>query len=136
VRVLVTAGGTREPIDDVRVLANTSTGRLGARLADALAAAGHDTLLLHGPGMQSVYFPAAGPVRLVPVSADELVVDDDGGYHLRIERREGRVVGVTGLGDDLAEAAKRSREGAARVRFEGAAWRSDIGHSEIDPDAD
>ena len=43
----------------------------------------------------------------------------------------GRVVGVTGLGDDLASAANRSREAAARVRFEGAAWRSDIGHSEI-----
>ena len=54
-----------------------------------------DTLLLHGPGMESLYFPAAGSVRLVPVSADELVVDDDGAYRLRIERREGRVVGVT-----------------------------------------
>jgi phosphoribosylamine--glycine ligase len=43
----------------------------------------------------------------------------------------GRVVGVTGLGADLAEAAARSRATAARVRFEGAAWRSDIGHSEI-----
>jgi phosphoribosylamine--glycine ligase len=43
----------------------------------------------------------------------------------------GRVVGVTGLGNDLAEAAARSREAAARVRFEGAAWRSDIGRSEI-----
>jgi len=47
-RVLVTAGGTREPIDDVRVIANTSTGRLGARIADAAAAAGHEVLLLHG----------------------------------------------------------------------------------------
>lgn len=47
-RVLVTAGGTREPIDDVRVIANASTGRLGARIADAAAAAGHDVLLLHG----------------------------------------------------------------------------------------
>lgn len=47
-RVLLTAGGTREPIDDVRVVANTSTGRLGARLADAFAAAGHEVVLLHG----------------------------------------------------------------------------------------
>jgi phosphopantothenoylcysteine synthetase/decarboxylase len=47
-RVLVTAGGTREPVDDVRVIANTSTGRLGARIADAAEAAGHEVLLLHG----------------------------------------------------------------------------------------
>ena len=45
-RVLVTAGGTREPIDDARVIANTSTGRLGARLAAAAQAAGHEVLLL------------------------------------------------------------------------------------------
>jgi phosphopantothenoylcysteine decarboxylase/phosphopantothenate--cysteine ligase len=47
-RILVTAGGTRERIDDARVIANTSTGRLGARLADAAALAGHEVLLLHG----------------------------------------------------------------------------------------
>ncbi|MBM3984640.1 MAG: hypothetical protein FJ296_02940 [Planctomycetes bacterium] len=47
-RILVTAGGTRERIDDARVIANTSTGRLGARLADAAAQAGHEVLLLHG----------------------------------------------------------------------------------------
>ncbi|HEX5009072.1 MAG TPA: phosphopantothenoylcysteine decarboxylase [Planctomycetota bacterium] len=47
-RVLITAGGTREPIDDARVIANVSTGRLGARLADAAAAGGHEVLLLHG----------------------------------------------------------------------------------------
>jgi phosphopantothenoylcysteine synthetase/decarboxylase len=48
VRVLVTSGGTRAPIDAVRVVANTSTGRLGALLADGLTAAGNDVLLLHG----------------------------------------------------------------------------------------
>ncbi len=47
-RVLVTSGGTREPVDDVRVLTNRSTGRLGARLADELHARGHDVTLLHG----------------------------------------------------------------------------------------
>jgi phosphoribosylamine--glycine ligase len=64
-------------------------------------------------------------------------------YHAGTARRDGqlvtsggRVVGVTGLGGDLGEAAARSREAAAQVRFEGAAWRSDIGHSEIDPFAD
>jgi len=46
-RWVVTAGGTREPIDAVRVIANVSTGRLGAAVADAARAAGHEVMLLH-----------------------------------------------------------------------------------------
>ena len=45
-RVLVTAGGTAEPIDGVRVLTNTSTGATGAAIADQFALAGHDVVLL------------------------------------------------------------------------------------------
>jgi len=44
--VLVTAGGTAEPVDGVRVLTNTSTGATGATIADRLAAAGHEVVLL------------------------------------------------------------------------------------------
>ena len=39
-RVLVTAGGTREPIDAVRFLGNRSSGRMGFAIADAAAARG------------------------------------------------------------------------------------------------
>ncbi|HUN78253.1 MAG TPA: bifunctional phosphopantothenoylcysteine decarboxylase/phosphopantothenate--cysteine ligase CoaBC [Solirubrobacteraceae bacterium] len=39
-RVLVTAGGTREPIDSVRFLGNSSSGRMGLALAAAAAARG------------------------------------------------------------------------------------------------
>lgn len=45
-RVLVTSGGTAEPVDGVRVLTNTSTGRTGTLLADHLANCGHDVVLL------------------------------------------------------------------------------------------
>lgn len=45
-RVLVTSGGTAEPIDGVRVLTNTSTGRTGALIADHLARGGHEVILL------------------------------------------------------------------------------------------
>ena len=44
----------------------------------------------------------------------------------------GRVLGVTGIGADLDEAARHSREAAGRIRFEGATFRRDIGHSELD----
>ncbi len=47
-RILITAGGTAEPVDAVRVLSNRSSGRTGATLADALAARGHRVTLLHG----------------------------------------------------------------------------------------
>lgn len=45
-RVLVTAGGTEEPIDGVRAITNFSTGRTGALIADRFAEAGHDVTLL------------------------------------------------------------------------------------------
>jgi phosphopantothenoylcysteine decarboxylase/phosphopantothenate--cysteine ligase len=40
-RILITAGGTRERIDSVRYIGNMSSGRTASRLADELAAAGH-----------------------------------------------------------------------------------------------
>ena len=48
-RILITAGPTREPIDDVRFISNRSSGQMGFALADAAADAGHDVTLLLGP---------------------------------------------------------------------------------------
>ncbi|PAW79107.1 MAG: hypothetical protein B9S32_03890 [Verrucomicrobia bacterium Tous-C9LFEB] len=48
--ILVTCGPSFEPIDQVRRLTNFSTGELGVRLAEALAAAGHDVICLKGVG--------------------------------------------------------------------------------------
>ena len=45
-RVLVTAGGTAEPVDGVRVLTNTSTGATGASIATQLSRSGHEVVLL------------------------------------------------------------------------------------------
>jgi phosphoribosylamine--glycine ligase len=39
----------------------------------------------------------------------------------------GRVLGVTGIGDSLAEAGERSRTAAAAIEFENKHWRRDIG---------
>jgi phosphopantothenoylcysteine decarboxylase/phosphopantothenate--cysteine ligase len=49
-RVLVTAGGTSEPVDGVRRLTNTSTGRTGAIIAREFIDAGAEVLLLHAAG--------------------------------------------------------------------------------------
>jgi phosphopantothenoylcysteine decarboxylase / phosphopantothenate---cysteine ligase len=45
-RTLVTAGGTREPIDAVRFLGNRSSGRMGYALADAAAARGSEVVVV------------------------------------------------------------------------------------------
>jgi phosphopantothenoylcysteine decarboxylase/phosphopantothenate--cysteine ligase len=48
-RVVVTAGGTREPIDPVRVLANRSSGKMGYAIAAEAARRGADVVLVSGP---------------------------------------------------------------------------------------
>lgn len=45
-RILITAGGTKEPIDDVRYLTNFSSGALGRGFAAAAAAKGHRVVVL------------------------------------------------------------------------------------------
>lgn len=47
-KVLVTAGGTVEPIDAVRFISNYSSGRMGYALAEAFAARGAEVILVRG----------------------------------------------------------------------------------------
>ena len=66
-RIIVTAGPTREYIDDVRFLSNASSGRMGCAVAAAAAAAGHEVTLLAGPGVAGKRGQAtfsAGPAAL------------------------------------------------------------------------
>ncbi len=55
--VVVTAGGTAEPIDPVRFIGNRSTGRMGIAIAEAAIARGARVTLIHG--MTSVPLPEA-----------------------------------------------------------------------------
>jgi phosphopantothenoylcysteine decarboxylase / phosphopantothenate---cysteine ligase len=48
-RLLVTSGPTREPIDPVRFIANRSSGKQGHAIAAAAAAAGAEVILVSGP---------------------------------------------------------------------------------------
>lgn len=61
-RVLITAGGTREKIDDVRFIGNTSTGASGARLADVLSGLGFDVTLVRA---KTAVKPESGDVRQI-----------------------------------------------------------------------
>jgi phosphopantothenoylcysteine decarboxylase/phosphopantothenate--cysteine ligase len=48
-RVVVTAGPTEEPIDPVRVITNTSSGKMGYAVARAAREAGAEVTLISGP---------------------------------------------------------------------------------------
>ena len=48
-KVLVTASGTREPIDPVRFVGNRSSGKMGYAIAQAAAQRGAEVLLVTGP---------------------------------------------------------------------------------------
>ena len=47
--VLITAGGTREPIDPVRFIGNRSSGRMGYALAEAAVSRGAKVILISAP---------------------------------------------------------------------------------------
>ena len=67
-RVLVTAGGTREPLDSVRFLGNRSSGRMGVALAAEARRRGADVTLLYANG--SVPPPQGVHVVETPTAAD------------------------------------------------------------------
>jgi phosphopantothenoylcysteine decarboxylase/phosphopantothenate--cysteine ligase len=67
-RVLVTAGGTREPIDSVRFVGNSSSGRMGLALADAARLRGAEVTLV--AANVSLQPPAGIAVRRVSTAAE------------------------------------------------------------------
>jgi phosphopantothenoylcysteine decarboxylase/phosphopantothenate--cysteine ligase len=62
-RVLVTAGGTREPIDSVRYVGNRSSGRMGIAVAAEAARRGAEVTLVAA----NVSVPIPDGIRVVPV---------------------------------------------------------------------
>jgi phosphopantothenoylcysteine decarboxylase/phosphopantothenate--cysteine ligase len=69
VKLLVTAGPTREPIDPVRFVSNRSSGRMGYALAEAARDRGAAVTLVSGP---TGLTPPEGIRRLSFETADEL----------------------------------------------------------------
>jgi phosphopantothenoylcysteine decarboxylase/phosphopantothenate--cysteine ligase len=74
-RIVITAGGTREPIDPVRYIGNRSTGRMGAALAEAALARGAAVTLI-----------AAAVEVALPEGADVVRVESTA--ELRVALRE------------------------------------------------
>ena len=66
-KILVTAGPTREPLDPVRYLSNRSSGKMGYAIAQAALDAGHEVVLISGP----VALAAPAGARTVRVTTSE-----------------------------------------------------------------
>jgi phosphopantothenoylcysteine decarboxylase / phosphopantothenate---cysteine ligase len=66
-RILVTAGGTREPIDPVRFIGNRSSGRMGLALAERARARGAEVTLVAA----NVALPEPAGVRRIDVETTE-----------------------------------------------------------------
>lgn len=64
-RLLVTAGGTREPIDPVRFIGNRSSGKMGIAMADAAYSRGADVTLVSTVDVERSY-----PVVVVETAQD------------------------------------------------------------------
>lgn len=72
-RVIVTAGPSFEPIDEVRRLTNFSTGELGVLLSNALARAGFEVFCLKGVG--ATHAGALARCRHLPFTTNEELFD-------------------------------------------------------------
>jgi len=70
-RVLVTAGGTREPIDPVRFIGNRSSGRMGLALAERARSRGAEVVLVAA----NVSLPSSAGIRRIDVETTEQLGD-------------------------------------------------------------
>ncbi|HJQ20393.1 MAG TPA: phosphoribosylamine--glycine ligase [Gemmatimonadaceae bacterium] len=94
----------------------------GAAVTTVLAAAGYPDK------------PVSGAAITIPDDLDDVVV-----FHAGTAQRAsgdlvttgGRVLAVTGIAPSFDDAQRRSRDAAARIRFEGKQYRTDIGWREI-----
>jgi phosphopantothenoylcysteine decarboxylase / phosphopantothenate---cysteine ligase len=101
-RVLVSAGGTREPIDPVRYVGNRSSGRMGWALAEAARRRGADVTVLAAnvdlprhPGIRYVDAPTAADLRRAALDAfgscDVLVMAAAVADFAPVAAREGKI---------------------------------------------
>jgi len=104
-RVLVTAGGTREPLDAVRFLGNRSSGRMGAALAAEARRRGAEVTLVAA----NLSVPAPVDVDVVPAPTAEDVARET------LARRDADVVLMAAAVADYRPAAtemgKRPKDG-------------------------
>ena len=70
-RIVVTAGGTQEPIDPVRLISNRSSGKQGYAIAQAALDSGAEVTLITGP--TALVYPSGA--RVVPVQTAQQMLE-------------------------------------------------------------
>jgi phosphopantothenoylcysteine decarboxylase / phosphopantothenate---cysteine ligase len=134
-RVLVSAGGTREPLDSVRYLGNRSSGRMGVALAEEARRRGGDVTLLASnlavkppAGVEVVETPTAEDLfreALARADADVVVMaaavadyrPSEAQSEKRAKDQKTWVVELEPTADVLAELGSRRANGQVLVGF-------------------
>ena len=136
-RVLVTAGGTREPIDAVRYVGNRSSGRMGVALAAEAARRGADVVLIGAnlaveppPGVEVVRVTTAAEVEraaraefarcdvlLMAAAVADFRPADASAGKIKKSGRESLELRLEPTTDVLASLAAGRREGQTLVGF-------------------
>ena len=134
-RILVSAGGTREPLDAVRFLGNRSSGRMGVALAEEARRRGAEVVLLAANlavetpgGVEVVETPTAEALlreALARADVDAVVMAAAVADYRPAERAEGKrpkdsapwTVELEPTADVLSALACRRRDGQVLVAF-------------------
>jgi phosphopantothenoylcysteine decarboxylase/phosphopantothenate--cysteine ligase len=134
-RVLVSAGGTREPLDSVRFLGNRSSGKMGVAVAREARRRGADVTLVAAnvavdppDGVEVVQAPAAADLArevLARADADVVVMAAAVADYRPAKPEEGKrpkdsdvwTVDLEPTDDVLAELGRRRRNGQVLVGF-------------------
>ncbi|TAK22170.1 MAG: bifunctional phosphopantothenoylcysteine decarboxylase/phosphopantothenate--cysteine ligase CoaBC [Chloroflexota bacterium] len=110
--VVVTAGGTREPIDPVRFIGNHSSGKMGIALAEAARDRGASVILVHGA--LSVQVPAGVDAR--PVGTTREMAD---AIHAAVEGADALIMAAAPADFRVARAAdQKIKRGAGSMSLE------------------
>jgi len=135
-RVVVTAGGTAEPIDAVRMMTNHSSGKMGIAIADELFAMGSDVLLLHTiPDISRPYriirmettedmarytqrnFKEADGLVMAAAVADFQVASEQKDLNTKIKKRDQLTLNLVKTQDILTLVSSDKKEGQFMVGF-------------------
>ena len=125
-RVLVTAGPTEEPIDPVRVITNSSSGKMGFAVARAAREAGAQVTLVSGPvALETPAGVARVNVRSAAADVRRGEVRGEGQRHLHFGCGGRRLESQESLDSRRSRkrTAARRRSNSRRTRTSSPGWR-------------